>query len=96
MLNKLTELSYFKQSFFDFLRKLHLIIPELKKKKKSKITYGNTSFDPGCKRVMNRGGRSNEAATYRAPAINFLPIYYPHPLPVSIKKDGQKEKRARA
>lgn len=31
MLNKLTELSYFKQLFFDFLRKLHLIIPELKK-----------------------------------------------------------------
>lgn len=44
MLNKLTELSYFKQPFFDFLRKLHLIIPQLKKKK-SKITHGNTSFD---------------------------------------------------
>lgn len=52
----------------------------------------DSSFDPGCKaRVMNR---SNEAATYRAPAINFLPIYYPRPLPVSTKKGGQKEKRA--
>lgn len=36
-------------------------------------------------------GRSNEAATYRAPAINFLHLLSPPP-----KKDGQKEKRVRA
>lgn len=54
----------------------------------------NSFFDPDCKaRVMNR---SNEAATYRAPAINFLPIYYPRPLPRFHKKGRTKGETSRA